>query len=49
MWSFYDIHSFYFLFSIDYKSGQFALGHLVRGDSDSGLLELYLANVKKVK
>ena len=46
---FYDIHRFYSLFSIDYKSGQFALGCLVRGDSVSGRLELYLANVKKIK
>lgn len=49
MWSFYDIHRFYSLFSIDYKSGQFALRRLVRGDSVSGRLELYLANVKKIK
>lgn len=49
MCSFYDFYSFYSLFAIDYKSAQFALGHAVNDDSDSGLLPLYLANVKKIK
>lgn len=49
MWPLYNFHSFYSFFSIDYKSAQFASGHLVSGDSDSGLLQVYLANVKKIK
>ena len=43
MCPFYDFHSFYSLFSIDYKSAQFALGHAVSDDSDSDLLPLYSA------